>query len=35
MPFIHMKSLPLKCRFIHTRYARSGMVMDAGEVVQW
>jgi phenylpyruvate tautomerase PptA (4-oxalocrotonate tautomerase family) len=27
--------LPEKSIFINTRYARSGMVMDAGEIVQW
>ena len=40
MPFIHIKSLPISddlnaCVFINTRYAASGMVMDAGEIVRW
>ena len=40
MPVIHIKSLPISddsdsLGFINTRYAASGMVMDAGEIVQW
>ena len=28
-------SIPEKAIFIHTRFAASGMVLDAGEIVRW